>query len=119
MKLWNIYVDNVEACTGSKLLHLPTDEVKVYSTIADPAVAPLENLAISFATYFASAVSLDDPKAQITLGQDKHALLLQLKVGLEQTFAHGDFLDRPTITGLTALAIYLVRACPSSAQIAG
>ena len=92
------------------LLHIPTDEVKVYSTIDNPITAPLDNLALSFAIYFGSIVSLDGPEAQITLGQDKRMLLLQLKFGLEQAFAHGDFLDRPTITGLHALAIYLVCA---------
>ena len=108
VRLWNIYVDNVESCTGLKLLHLPTDEVKVYSTIDDPTSASLENLALSFAVYFAATISLDVPEAQITFGLDKQTLLLQFKIGLEQAIAHGDFLNRPTITGLLGLAIYLV-----------
>ncbi|KKK13234.1 hypothetical protein ARAM_000571 [Aspergillus rambellii] len=105
--LWNIYVENVEVCTGLKMLHLPTDQVRVYSTIEDPGSASTENLALCFAIYFASTVSLDAPDAQITLGQDTDTLLLRFKIGLEQALAHGDFLDRPTITGLHALAIYL------------
>ena len=112
MRLWNIYVDNVESCTGLKLLHLPTDEVKVYSTIDNPIMASTDNLALCFAIYFASTASLDVPESQITLGQDKHMLLLQFKVGLEQAFAYGDFLDRPTMTGLHAFAIYLVCSIP-------
>ncbi|KAF7557993.1 hypothetical protein G7Z17_g281 [Cylindrodendrum hubeiense] len=84
-KLWKIYVENVEACMGLKVLHIPTDEIKVYSVINDPTTAPLDKLSLSFAILFAST----------------------LKVGLEQAFAHGNFLDRPTITGLHALAIYL------------
>ncbi|KAF2503372.1 hypothetical protein BU16DRAFT_476215 [Lophium mytilinum] len=107
LRLWRVYVDNVEGCAGFKMLHLPTDEIKVYSTIDDPKTASLENLALSFAVYFVSTVSLDDVEARVNLGQDKHTLLLQLKVGLEQALAHMDFLDRPTMTGLHALAIYL------------
>ena len=103
-----MYVQNVESCIGLKLLHLPTDEVKVYSTIDDPNTASPDNLALSFAIYFAAIVSLDGPEAQVVLEQDKHMLLLRFKLGLEQAFAYGDFLDRPTMTALHALAIYLV-----------
>ena len=101
-------MQNLESCIGLKLLHLPTDEVKVYSTIDDPTTASPDNLALGFAIYFAATVSLDGPEAQVILKQDKHMLLLRFKVGLEQAFAYGDFLDRPTMTALHALAIYLV-----------
>lgn len=107
VRLWNNYVDCVEACSGLKVLHLPTDQIKVFSTIDDPAAAALENLALCFAIYFASAVSLDVAEAHVTLRQDKDSLLHQFKVGLEQAFAHGDFLDRPSTIGLHALAIYM------------
>src|ERR1700733_6630939 len=60
VKLWNIYVTNVEGCAGLKLLHLPTDELKVYSTIDKPTEASCENLALCLAIYFASTVSLDE-----------------------------------------------------------
>jgi hypothetical protein len=101
-------VTNVDGCAGLKLLHLPTDELKVYSTIDNPTDSSFENSAMCFAIYFASTVSLNDEEAQTILGQDKCAHLLNLKAGLEQAFAQGDFLDRPTLTGLHALAIYLV-----------
>ncbi|KIX04842.1 uncharacterized protein Z518_05713 [Rhinocladiella mackenziei CBS 650.93] len=107
VKLWNIYTNNVESCTGTKMLHLPTDEFKVYSTIIEPQTGSLEDLALCFAIYFAATVSLDDLEAEAALGQDKRTHLLRLKVGLEQAFAQGDFLDRPTLTGLRSLAIYL------------
>lgn len=107
-------MDSVEGYTGLKVLHIPTDEVKVYSTINDPTTSSLENLALCYAIYFSSTVTLEDSEAQLILGQDKQTLLVRLKVGLEQAFAHGDFLDRPTVTGLIAFAIYLV--CPIRAQ---
>lgn len=108
VKLWRIYVENVETCVGLKFLHLPTDEIKVYSTINNPTTASLENLALCYAAYFASGVSLEDSEAALMLGEEKNTIMLRFKVGLEQALAHGDFLDRPTITGLCAFAIYLV-----------
>lgn len=107
-KLWIIFKENVEACAGLKLLHIPTDEVKVFSVIASPNAANFEDLALCFAIYFASTVSLDPAEAQLLLGKSKDDSLLQFKTGIEQAFAHGDFLDRPTISGLHALAIYVV-----------
>jgi hypothetical protein len=108
VKLWTIYINNVEGCSGLKLLHLPTDEIKMYSIVDNPATASLDDLALNFAINFAATSALDDDEAQVTLGQDKQTLLLRFKVGLEQSFAHGDFLNSPTVTGLHALAIYLV-----------
>lgn len=108
MKLWTIYINNVEGCLGLKLLHLPTDEIRMYSIVDNPPTASLDDLALSFAIYFAAASALDVDEAQVTLAQDKHTLLLRFKIGFEQSFAHGDFLNSPTVTGLLALAIYLV-----------
>ncbi|KIW91956.1 uncharacterized protein Z519_06938 [Cladophialophora bantiana CBS 173.52] len=107
VKLWTIYINNVEGCSGLKLLHIPTDEIKMYSIVDDPATASLDDLALNFAIYFAAISTLDDDEAQVTLGQDKQSLLLRFKIGVEQSFAHGDFLNSPTVTGLQALAIYL------------
>lgn len=108
VRLWNTFVNFVEACSGTKLLHIPTDEVKVYTVIDNPSTAPMEDLALTFAVYFASTVSLSAQEAEIFLPRDKNMMLLEFKVGLEQSLAHGDFLDSPTITGLHALAIYTV-----------
>lgn len=108
IKLWNTYINTVEICTGTKLLHTTTDQLKVYSTIENPPFAPLDNLALCFAIYYASLVSLDEAEGQAMTGQNRNAMLLKFKYGLEQSFAHGDFLERPTITGLHALVLYLV-----------
>lgn len=110
-------MENVEACAGLKLLHQPTDELRVFSVINDPSSASAEKLALAFAIYFASTVSLDAAEAKLLLGQDQHTALLQFKLGLEQAFAHGDFLDRPTIAGLNALSIYVVSISHPSNQI--
>ena len=91
------------------MLHVPTAEVKVFVTIDDPAAALPEDLALNFAIFFGATLSIDAEESLALFGQDKDRYLHQFKLGLEQAFAHGGFLDRPTITGLLALAIYLVR----------
>ncbi|KAF5681459.1 hypothetical protein FCIRC_5547 [Fusarium circinatum] len=105
IELWNIYLNNVEIILGMKLTHIPTDEVTVYSTIDDPVTAKLDNLAFCYSIYFAAAVSLEEPTS---LFLDKTRELQRFKMGIEQALAHGDFFNRPTLTGLRALAIYLV-----------
>ncbi|EXJ96413.1 hypothetical protein A1O1_01539 [Capronia coronata CBS 617.96] len=107
VRLWNIYMNNVDGYAGTKLLHIPTHEVKVYATIDNPTKASFEHHALCLAIYFAAAVSLDEGEAEAILRQDRCAQPLSFKIGLEQAFAQGDFLDRPTLTGLHALAIYL------------
>jgi hypothetical protein len=108
VRLWSIYTENVELFAGLKLLHLPTDEVRVYSAIDDPSRASFSDLALCYAIYFASTVTVHDDEVPLILGRDKEGLLLELKIGLEQALAHGNFLDRPSLTGLQALAIWLV-----------
>ncbi|KAH8676149.1 hypothetical protein BX600DRAFT_535629 [Xylariales sp. PMI_506] len=106
-RLWNIYKTKVDSCAGFKLLHVPTDEVRVYSVIYDPMIASPEDLSLCFAIYFTATMCLDDAEL-LYLGQDRTTLLFRFKVGLEQSFAHGNFLDCPTFTGLTALVVYLL-----------
>jgi hypothetical protein len=108
VRLWNIYVNNVDGCAGLKLLHIPTDEIKVYSTIDKPVDAPFDHHALCLAIYYSALITLEDKEVYDILGQEKSAQLLRFKIGMEQAFAQGDFLDRPTLVGLHALAIYLV-----------
>ncbi|KAF5530894.1 carbonyl reductase 1 [Fusarium mexicanum] len=105
IELWNIYLNNVEIILGMKLTHIPTDEVRVYSTIDDPVTAKPDDLAFCYSIYFAAAVSLEEPTS---LFLDKTLELQRFKMGIEQVFSHGDFFNRPTLTGLRALAIYLL-----------
>ncbi|PNP77070.1 hypothetical protein FNYG_09683 [Fusarium nygamai] len=104
IELWNVYLNNVENILGLKLTHIPTDDVRVYSTIDDPVSAKFDDLAFCYSIYFAAAVSLQD---STSLFLDKTTEFQRFKMGIEQAFAHGDFFNRPTLTGLRALAIYL------------
>ncbi|KAF0320980.1 fungal specific transcription factor [Colletotrichum asianum] len=91
--------------TSVKILHVPTDEATVYSTIAEAHRAKAENLALCFAIYF---VSVAVPDRADRRGQEERTLNLhRSRKGLEQALAHANFLERPTITLLKALGIYL------------
>ena len=82
--------------------------MRVYSTIDCPGTASYDDLAFCFAVYFTAVVSLDEAEAQVILDEDKDSVLHRFKAGLEQALAHGNFLDCPTVTALSAFATYLV-----------
>lgn len=107
-QLWVSYLNNLEVFAGQKLLHVPTDEVKVFQTIRDPSSASLEDLALCFAIYFGACLSLRDADQYAILGEGKVEALLSFKTGLEQALARANLLDRPSFTSCQALAVYLV-----------
>jgi hypothetical protein len=49
-------------------MHLPTDELKIYSTIDNPTEAFFKNLALCLAIYFVSTASLNGEEAQAIIG---------------------------------------------------
>ncbi|KAF4998694.1 hypothetical protein FGRMN_3020 [Fusarium graminum] len=90
-----------------KLTHVPTDEVRVYSTIDQASNAKLDDLAFCYSVYFAATISLEPANYSLLKESDKMDNLQRYKLGFEQAFTSGDFLNRPTLTSLRALAIYL------------
>lgn len=109
LRLWSIYVEIVDSCIGPKLLHVPTDEIRICSAMQNPEDASFENLALAFAIYY-SAVSAAEP-SQISImaaGESIPSLLLRFKSGFEQALSRLNFLENPTVTSIQAVAIYLV-----------
>ncbi|KAH8648864.1 hypothetical protein BGZ61DRAFT_376263 [Ilyonectria robusta] len=104
MQLWRVYVDSVDPCI--KILHIPTDEISIYTTIDDPNNASTEVLAVCYAVYFAATVALEPAEVANLLEDDKYSCLYKFKKGVEQAFARGEFLEAPTVGLLQALAIY-------------
>jgi hypothetical protein len=114
-RLWQVFVQNVEAL--SKLFHVPTIQVTVYSAIADPENAAPDVRCLLFSIYFAATTTLSPNEVLGLIQQDKQASLSQFKSGLENSLAAANILDQPSIVALQALALYLVRAanpsCPA------
>lgn len=112
MRLWTSYVDVIDSALGPKLLHIPTDEIRVYRVIEDPSTAPHEDIALCFAVYFAALASMVPDDGSAAVGENWTVALSRFKAGLEQAFARGKFLDNPTVVYLQALVTYLVRRHP-------
>ncbi len=106
--LWKKYNELMEDCHSFKLLHTPTDEIGVYTTIQDPQRASMEDLAIAFAIYFAACAAMPDAFADTALRQDRVQAIINFKTGFEQAMAHSNFLESPTAHTIRALAIYMV-----------
>ncbi|KAH6657802.1 fungal-specific transcription factor [Truncatella angustata] len=106
MQLWKIFVDYIDMTI--KVLHIPTDEILVYTAIDNPEAASAEVLALCYAVYCISVLAVDENEVQSTLSEDKISSLKRFKLGFEQSLARADFLDNPTVTLLKALSIYLV-----------
>ncbi|SPO04185.1 uncharacterized protein DNG_06868 [Cephalotrichum gorgonifer] len=107
LRLWSIYLERVESCTTLKVLHVPTDEVRVCATIDDLANAQPENLALCFAIFYAAIGTLQPGETQTLLDGDLVACQSRYKAGFEQALAEAEILDNPTLTLLCALTIYL------------
>lgn len=106
--LWRVFVDRVDPCC--KILHVPTDEVIIYTVIDNPDAASAEAVAKCYAVYFFAVVVMGPAEVTALLEIDKYTCLTVLKKGIEQAFAHSELLEAPTVGLLQAVAIYLVRS---------
>jgi hypothetical protein len=108
LRLWNSYLERIEACSGIKVLHIPTDEVKICATIENPAGAQPEDLALCYSVFFAAMAVLQPTEAQALLQQDDpFTVQFRCKTGFEQALAEAEVLDKPTFPMLCALTLYL------------
>lgn len=108
-QLWHIFVQNVDATI--KILHIPTDEVTIFTAIHQPESVSSDVLALVNALYFATTLTLEPEEAQHILGIDKPNALRTFKREFQMHLAGADMLENPTVVLLQGLAIYLVRHC--------
>lgn len=106
-QLWQIYRTNVDPVV--KILHLPTVEPLVYSTMNDGGSEDLK--ALLYAIYFAAVTSLSATDASNLLGRDKRSALLDFQARIETALVDSACFDLPSILSLQALAIYIVSCC--------
>ncbi|RFU76916.1 fungal specific transcription factor [Trichoderma arundinaceum] len=117
LELWQTYVLKVDPL--SKVLHIPTAQVKVYEAISSPETATPEARCLLFAIYFAATFSLSSSEVQNLLGKDKIDALDLFRSGLEHYLMTANALARPSITCLSALSIslHVMRALDSSRSV--
>ncbi|KAM0456942.1 hypothetical protein ACHAPV_006917 [Trichoderma viride] len=104
-ELWHLFVQNVDATI--KVLHIPTDEVTVFTAIHQPDGVSKDTLALVSAVYFAATLTMEPDEAQYILGVDKTTALRTFKQDFQMYLAAVDMLENPTVVLLQALAIYL------------
>ncbi|KAK5197659.1 hypothetical protein LTR92_001901 [Exophiala xenobiotica] len=105
LQLWSIYVKNVDPVL--KILHLPTIQSAVISTMVDPRSAGVSMLALTFAIYFAAVTSLGGSHPPELAQEDLGLLLQHYKTALNQILLGADLLHKPELTSLQALAIFV------------
>ncbi|EHK18593.1 uncharacterized protein TRIVIDRAFT_124741, partial [Trichoderma virens Gv29-8] len=93
-QLWHLFVQNVDATI--KILHIPTDEVTVFTAIHQPESVSSDVLAMVSAVYFATTLTLEPEEAQHILGVDKSNALRTFKREFQRHLAGADMLENPT-----------------------
>lgn len=108
LRLWNVYVKSVDPVL--KILHIPTVQSTVISTILEPRSARSSTVALTFAIYFAAVTALfhDNTNDPIDLHWEKTTLLKRFKISLDQLLLVTDLMNQPEMMTLQALAIYVV-----------
>lgn len=106
MQLWNFYVSNVDSI--SKILHIPTAQVEVYTAISNQYDTTPEMHCLLFAVFFAATVAMDPEDVLHMLGHDKVTAFNNFKQGLELSLSRADFLEAPTVKSIQAFALFLV-----------
>lgn len=104
-----MYVKSVDPVV--KVLHIPTVQSAVVTTILDPKSAQPSTLALTFAIYYAAVTVLcydDNNKEDIGLPWEKSVLLELYKTALNRLLIRPDLLNGPQLADLQALAIYVV-----------
>ncbi|KAL5086876.1 hypothetical protein Trisim1_008625 [Trichoderma cf. simile WF8] len=107
LRLWNVYVRSVDPVL--KILHIPTIQSAVVATILDARSAQPSLVALTFAIYYAAVTALchHDCDEPADLSWEKPVLLKHYQTALDRLLVTPDFMKRPDMTGLQALAIYV------------
>ncbi|KAJ4864457.1 fungal specific transcription factor domain-containing protein [Trichoderma breve] len=107
LRLWNVYVRSVDPVL--KILHIPTIQSAVVATILDARSAQPSMVALTFAIYYAAVTALchHDCDEPVDLSWEKPVLLKHYQTALDRLLVTPDFMKRPDMTGLQALAIYV------------
>lgn len=110
MQLWNVFVQNVDPV--SKLLHIPTAQIDVFTMINNQYLGKPDMHCFLFSIFFAATTALSPSDVVHILGQDKANALNRFKYGLELSLADANILETPTLKALQALALFLVCSLP-------
>lgn len=109
LRLWNVYFKSVDPVL--KILHIPSVQSTVVATILDPKSAGSSTVALTYAIYFAAVTALchdSNNNEPVDLPCEKTELLKRYKTSLDRLLLGTDLMNRPEMTALQALTIYVV-----------
>ncbi|KAK1704813.1 hypothetical protein BDP67DRAFT_417441 [Colletotrichum lupini] len=111
-RLWQIYLDNVNALL--RVTHAPSFQARIIE-----AVSSVENMspaleALMFSIYSMAILSLSEDACYETFKQPRALLLTKYQFGCQQALSNSQFLRTNDIDCLTALFLYLHASRPSA-----
>lgn len=106
MRLWQIFVDNVNPLI--KVIHAPTIQQQILeiSMALESVSKGME--ALLFSIYLLAVTSIDDARCKDVFGEERSSLLARYQFGAQQALLNAEFLRPSSLVVLQALLIYLV-----------
>lgn len=106
LKLWQIYLDNVDPLL--KLTHSPTLQARIIDAVGDTTNLSPNLEALIFGIYCMSILSLDDETCRSLFGLPRKDLLSSYKFACRQALANCRVMKSSDRDCLTALFFFLV-----------
>ncbi|KAL4925847.1 putative C6 transcription factor [Aspergillus undulatus] len=106
MKLWNMYVQNVEPLC--KVLHVPTVQKMVYAVSKQPATASKSDECLLFVIYYFAIFSMTEADCQQEFNQSRHNLMSHYRAVVYQALANASWLKTTSMPVLQAYTLFLI-----------
>jgi hypothetical protein len=104
--LWQTFLERVHPLT--KVIHPQSIHPYLVDAICGTSSLPKDIQALLFSIFGLAALSLSEEEAWNMLGTDKDNALRRFAMGLRMALLRAQYLERPNLTVLQALTLYLV-----------
>lgn len=108
LKLWDVYVQNVEALC--KVLHIPTISQMVDTVSQKPSSASKGDECLLFSVYYFAVFSMSDADCLRTLNKPKSGLISKYRGAVLQALVNAAWLKTTSLRVLQAYVLFLVAA---------
>ena len=106
LQLWQKYLQIVEPM--NKVLHVPTDEIDVFTAIDSPDKVDPAFESLLFSVYFSTVTVYQPEQYRATFGESKMVAADRFRAGMERALVQARFLESPSLRTLQALTLFLV-----------
>ncbi|EPE06588.1 zinc c6 transcription factor [Ophiostoma piceae UAMH 11346] len=105
LQLWHKYIQTVEPM--NKVLHVPTDEIDVFTAIDNPDKVDPAFESLLFSVYFSTVTVYQPEQYRATFGESKMVAADRFRAGMERALVQARFLESPSLRTLQALTLFL------------